>query len=60
MSREDLMSLGNLLKQTLSEHVPEQNIRASAGFVPDSDIVMLNFYITTPGGLLPVAEEASA
>lgn len=60
MSREDLMALGKLLKQTLSEHVPEQSIQATAGFVPDSDIVMLNFYITTPGGLLPVVEETSA
>ena len=60
MSRDDLMVLGNILKQTLSEYVPEQSIRASFGSVLGSDLVTLNFYITTPGGLLPATEEASA
>ncbi len=60
MNREDLMVLGKLLKQTLSEHVPEQSITASVGFFPDSDIVTLSFYVTAPGGCLPVVEEASA
>ncbi len=54
MDRQELVKLGAWLKKIISDSVPAQNVTATAGLRPDSDVVSLSFYIT------PQSENAEA